>query len=859
MARPGYPPTADAHLPTVTDQLPLVGRDEELRAAARALTSGEHRGVRLVGDPGVGKSRLAAEVLEKVSSTRTVARCYATAATSAIPFGALASLIPADLPTSNPLRAAAEHLAADRRLVLAVDDAHLLDDASVALLQYLARHDLARVLCTARPDWSGGLDLLTVPLPTLSRDRADDLLTALLGGPADASTRHLMWTNSQGNPLYLKELVAAGRHSGVLAPGGGGWTWTGPLELSGRLAEVVDLTLDRLDAAHRRVLEMLAYGGLLDLDLLTSLAAPEVVDDLEAQGLLRVEKSVARLGHPLYGTRLRDTCPTLRARSHRRALADVVEASGGDLLRVVTWRLDAGTTATPEVLTRAAQQALAAQDWELAERLCREVVAQGETGKVGLVLGLVLMYRRDCAQAEEVLAKVMAECDRGALVQLACTRAFNLFFGLGRLTDAVAVLDSVTDVSAEAEHTLLYTGLSFALEYAPLDLVRSGAEMLRSSGGWAAVAGEQLRAFHLLHTGHPVDALASVAANETDMYAWRDRFPGLRNGAKGIVSQSLLRSGDLGAAERRATQHLAEVLEESRWAVTQAPPRLLLSKILRLRGQAGAAVRLVAEAAPDEHLPLMMLDVLMLAELAQALALHGSADRASAVLHRATAALRPAWRMAGFAVSLAQSAVLAASGNVTEAAAVALETATATRVHGAHAEEIMALHDATRFGAETSARLNTLAATRDDPLTQACATHASARATGDPRGLESAATAFTNCGATLYAAEALAEASRLHRLAGRLREAEQLARQVGVLATEFDQATTPGLVVASSLATLTPRQLEIARLAVAGLTNAQIATRLTISKRTVDNHLHTTYTALGLTGRDALRTIFGLS
>ena len=150
-----------------------------------------------------------------------------------------------------------------------------------------------------------------------------------------------------------------------------------------------------------------------------------------------------------------------------------------------------------------------------------------------------------------------------------------------------------------------------------------------------------------------------------------------------------------------------------------------------------------------------------------------------------------------------------------------------------------------------------LAKSRKDPLTTAYASHAQARALRDPAGLEEVATAFMACGATLYAAEALAEASRLSRLHDRPRDADRLERQASALAESFDGATTPGLVVTSTLVALTPRQLEIARLAVAGLTNSEIAERLAIAKRTVDNHLHTTYAAVGVTGRGGLRALFG--
>jgi DNA-binding CsgD family transcriptional regulator len=51
---------------------------------------------------------------------------------------------------------------------------------------------------------------------------------------------------------------------------------------------------------------------------------------------------------------------------------------------------------------------------------------------------------------------------------------------------------------------------------------------------------------------------------------------------------------------------------------------------------------------------------------------------------------------------------------------------------------------------------------------------------------------------------------------------------------------------------LTPREREIARLAASGLTSPQIAHRLVLSVRTVNNHLQHAYAKLGISGRDEL-------
>ncbi|MFD5830668.1 hypothetical protein, partial [Lentzea sp. NPDC060358] len=68
--------------------------------------------------------------------------------------------------------------------------------------------------------------------------------------------------------------------------------------------------------------------------------------------------------------------------------------------------------------------------------------------------------------------------------------------------------------------------------------------------------------------------------------------------------------------------------------------------------------------------------------------------------------------------------------------------------------------------------------------------------------------------------------------------ADRLDRQASALTESFDDAATPGL-------------------AVTGLANIEIAELLTIAKRTVDNHPHTTCAAVGVTGRDGLRALFG--
>ena len=139
---------------------PLVGRSRELERFADVLADGTRSAVVLVGLAGAGKSRLAAECLD-VAETRGLAtgRVKASAAARRLPFGALAPLLPSfegpGLEPTDMLRRAMDAVVAlgqGRRLVLLVDDAHLLDDASATLVLHLVAARSVFVVATVRSE-----------------------------------------------------------------------------------------------------------------------------------------------------------------------------------------------------------------------------------------------------------------------------------------------------------------------------------------------------------------------------------------------------------------------------------------------------------------------------------------------------------------------------------------------------------------------------------------------------------------------------------------------------------------------------------------------------------------------------------
>jgi len=324
----------------------------------------------------------------------------------------------------------------------------------------------------------------------------------------------------------------------------------------------------------------------------------------------------------------------------------------------------------------------------------------------------------------------------------------------------------------------------------------------------------------------------------------------------GYLSQTL--AGDLtGAAETAARLHEA-AREHTDYPFSQVVWCTLRGQAARLRGQVRDALRWLREgwrqSGQDEP---GAFAALCAAELAHAAALSG--DHALAERALADAQARPRASQAVFDpwVAIAATWVAATSGATGQATELALACARRTRETGALAYEPIALHDAVRLGAARLVvdQLGELAAVAEGRLVGLYAAHALAAARQDGQSLDQAASSFASAGAGLLAAEAAAQAALAHRRAGRQASARASAASSARWLEACQGAWTPALG-ALEAPRLTPRELEIAKLASRGLTNREIAERLGTSVRTVGNHLHQTYTKLGIRGRGDLSRLF---
>jgi len=123
---------------------------------------------------------------------------------------------------------------------------------------------------------------------------------------------------------------------------------------------------------------------------------------------------------------------------------------------------------------------------------------------------------------------------------------------------------------------------------------------------------------------------------------------------------------------------------------------------------------------------------------------------------------------------------------------------------------------------------------------------------GDAAALLTITDGWEAAGALRFAATACAQASRVHRTAGEARAAASAQSRAEDMAQRCGGLATPVLRFGEELSQLTRREREIASLASAGTSSKDIAAKLFLSTRTVDNHLQSVYGKLGIAGRHEL-------
>jgi len=874
---------------------PLIGRREELSLIEHSLSTGQYRGLLLAGAPGVGKTRLAREALAAAEA----AGCHtewvvASRAVAAIPFGALAHLLPPAEDNSAHLQVLQQagkwmaERAGGRRVVLGIDDAHMLDDASAALLFHLVINGIAFVvgtLPTGEPApgpvtalWKEAL-AERLEIQALARAEVGELIEAALGGPVEGLTKERLWQLSHGNVLYLRELVRGGRQAGDLVCSDGMWRWQGPVSASPQLAELIGVRIGGMSSVRRDLAELVAFGEPLAFRVLTRAGVPAAdVEAAERAGLLSTEEAGSdirvRLEHPLFGEVIRAQTPQMRKRTVYTTLAEAVGSADGltseEVVRIAVWHLKARTLPESALLVAAAGWAVAALDYQLAEQLCRAAGEAGTSWSAERLLAQALVGQGKAGPAEDLLADQLARARTGAeRAEIVSVRALNLHWGLNQPERASAVLDEAAarieepaqraSLAAIRGRFLLHDGCCpqalavldpvLADPYVPhrvvLEAMATATMALIACGRSDDAVAMAARGLQLVPPTAGEGwllALDALAATQAIAYLWSGQF---------AAAATLAESGYQRALDGRSPPNVAL------WALVRG----------QLAGASGAMSQAsvwLREAIATLGGPTLLhpyqrsIARAGLDALAWVAALTADPAGAQAALVQAEALAGPPMRLFDTWPGPIRAWVAAARGEIPAAADLALGTAAEARRRGQPGCELIALHDVARLGAPARAatRLAELDAMVQGDLASLLIRHVQALESADAAVLDEIAASFAALGANLLAAEASAAAAGAHRVAGRVGSAAASAARAAALAGTCEGARTPALAGLHEPAGLTPRELEIARMAASGLSSRAIAARLVVAVRTVDNALGQVYAKLRVGGRAELAAIF---
>ncbi len=252
--------------------------------------------------------------------------------------------------------------ASGQPLVLMVDDLHWVDQASVTLLEYLmplVEQAPLMLLLLYRPEQESGVwrvrekalrefgaRFTDLPLRRLDPDDCRQLLTHLVRlDPWPTEMQELILSRTEGNPLYIEELLRVLVDDGVLVRDEPGWRVSGDVEalkVPDTLEGVMMTRLDRLGEAFRHTTQVAAVvGRLFPFDTLEHVLPPEnqsglnaCLSRLQQQEIAREDQRAPELVYKFRHGMMQEVCyGSLLARTRRqyhRAVAEYLAAHHGE-------------------------------------------------------------------------------------------------------------------------------------------------------------------------------------------------------------------------------------------------------------------------------------------------------------------------------------------------------------------------------------------------------------------------------------------------------------------------------------------------------------------------------------------------
>jgi class 3 adenylate cyclase len=298
----------------------FVGRDQEMRSLEQTYDQvtelGEPRLVTILGDAGVGKTRLVREFWEYLGARapepfRRTGRCLSYG--KGVAYWPLAEVLKEHLQIleSDPPSVALSRLgsreilgltfgldvaqdlhplaardrfqdawvdflgevASERTTVMLIEDIHWGEESLLDLLERLLRDVTGPLLLIAtarpeflerRPGWGTRIAGETLDLEALSMDDAGGMLDGLLGGTLPPGLREVVVQRAEGNPFFVEEVLGTLLDRGLLARDNGSWTLAelpSDFSVPDTIQAVLAARIDLLEPAEKHALQAASVIG----------------------------------------------------------------------------------------------------------------------------------------------------------------------------------------------------------------------------------------------------------------------------------------------------------------------------------------------------------------------------------------------------------------------------------------------------------------------------------------------------------------------------------------------------------------------------------------------------------------------
>jgi predicted ATPase/DNA-binding CsgD family transcriptional regulator len=408
----------------------LVGRQAERERLSEALDAarlGNGSLVLLAGEAGVGKTRLADEV---VAGAEAPALWGRSSHGAGAPYGPVVAALreylrsnPEGLAELGPLRphlalilpelgdpppasdratlfeaihCALRRVAEDRHVLVVLDDLQWSDEATLDLLAALAepltrlpllvvgayRSDgLPRdhMLRRLRHELRRGGQLNELTLEPLDETGTAELVAQVVGDKPARSLTRAIHDRTQGVPFFVEELTRALRMTSALTAGPRGLELakSGEVPVPASIRDAVLIGVSELSDDARVAADAAAVAGeAFDLDLVASVSSAAGLEELVDRGLVaEVGPGVGAFRHALTRESLYADVPWLQRRKLHRRLAEALDAASARGIEVATHWLGAREHARArEALLRAAEESRAVHAYRDAARAWRQAL-----------------------------------------------------------------------------------------------------------------------------------------------------------------------------------------------------------------------------------------------------------------------------------------------------------------------------------------------------------------------------------------------------------------------------------------------------------------------------------------------------